>query len=186
MAIQMKIVTNINDLTNRIALITGACSSLGTAMAQAFVAAGAYIVNANITPDPPAAYSAGESTVESINTEYPASSGSPRAAFIKINVAEPISGKTAVESTLGKYGRLNVMVNNAGVGAASAHGLIPRMNQSLTRALPSVSRVYGSAPNTPLNNSLIKNLTSVVIEAGPSIAAVSPPWSLYSGLRHTA
>lgn len=120
MAIQMKIVTNINDLTNRIALITGASSSLGAAMAQAFVAAGAYIVNADITPDPPAAYSAGESTVESINTEYPASSGSPRAAFIKTNVAESTSGKTAVESTVGKYGRLNVMVNNAGVGAASS------------------------------------------------------------------
>lgn len=57
MAVETQFGTNINDLTNKITLITGASSGLGAAMAQAFVAAGAYVVNADITPDPPASYS---------------------------------------------------------------------------------------------------------------------------------
>lgn len=49
MAIEMKVGAHLADLTNKIALITGASSGLGAAMAKAFVAAGAYVVNADIT-----------------------------------------------------------------------------------------------------------------------------------------
>lgn len=45
--------SNISDLTDRIAIITGASSGIGRAIALAYAAAGAYIIVADITAHPP-------------------------------------------------------------------------------------------------------------------------------------
>lgn len=119
MAIEMKHPTSIGDLSNKIALITGASSGLGAAMAQAFVAAGAYVVNADITPNPPKGYQPETPIVELMSSQYPVTSGPPRMAFVETNVTSASSVKAAIDFTVEQYGRLDIMVNNAGVGTGT-------------------------------------------------------------------
>lgn len=117
---------SIGDLSNKIALITGASSGLGRAMSQAFAAAGAFIVNADLTEDPPKApmlekhfEGTGRNfnlpTVELVNQQFPSKDGKPRMAYVKCDVTSADSVQAAVAFAVETYGRLDIMVNNAGV-----------------------------------------------------------------------
>lgn len=119
MAIEMKTPTSISDLSNKIALITGASSGLGAGMARAFVAAGAYVVNSDLNPNPPKGSEPDTPIVDVVNSEYPVSSGPPRMAFVETNVTSASSIKNAIDFTVEKYGRLDIMVNNAGIGTGA-------------------------------------------------------------------
>lgn len=118
--------SNIGDLTDRIALITGASSGIGRMIAQAYAAAGAYIVCGDITPNPPqtpiletTAKGRGTDlttpTVDLLNQKWPGSGdGKPRAIYVDCDVTKPESVEAAVKATAAQYGRLDIMVNNAG------------------------------------------------------------------------
>lgn len=123
-------IQSIGDLSNKIALITGASSGLGRAIAQAFAAAGAFIVNADLTPDPPKApllekYFEGTGrdfsspTVDLVNRQFPSMDEKPRMAYVKCDVTSAQSVEAAVAFAAKTYGRLDIMVNNAGVTAQS-------------------------------------------------------------------
>lgn len=126
---------NIGDLRNKIALITGASSGLGRAIAQAYAAAGAYIVNADLTPDhPPAPLMANTlktagivadlvtPTVDLLNNTVPSSNPAvPRASYIRTDVTDGASMEAAVAFAVATYGRLDIMVNNAGISAETPH-----------------------------------------------------------------
>lgn len=95
-------------------------------MSQAFAAAGAFIVNADLTADPPKApmlekhyEGSGREftmpTVELVNQQFPSSDERPRMAYVKCDVTSAQSIEAAVAFAVEKYGRLDIMVNNAGV-----------------------------------------------------------------------
>lgn len=125
-------VQQIGDLSNKIALITGASSGLGRAMSQAFAAAGAFIVNADLTPNPPKApilektmEGTGRNydipTVDLVNKQFPSADGRPRMAFVACDVTKAASVEAAVAFAVQTYGRLDIMVNNAGVTAQNSN-----------------------------------------------------------------
>lgn len=122
--------SNISSLHNRIALITGGSSGIGRHIAVAYAAAGAYIVIADLTPNPPKVplleqTSAARHTdhhtpiLEILNTKWPVPSDSKhkdRAAFVKCDVTVPEDVEAAVAFAVSTFGRLDIYVNNAGVG----------------------------------------------------------------------
>lgn len=91
-------------LEHKVALVTGAARGIGAAIAQAFVAEGAFVVVSDI--DEPA----GRATAESLG-----------AAWLKLDVREELGWIGAMARVLDSHGRLDVLVNNAGISGLE-HG----------------------------------------------------------------
>ena len=89
----------------RIAIITGAASGIGQALASAMVTRGDTVVVADIDGDG-AERTAGDLTRRGPGTAAPA----------VVDVRDAGAVQALVDQARGKYGRLDVMVNNAGIG----------------------------------------------------------------------
>ncbi|KAI1610687.1 gluconate 5-dehydrogenase [Exophiala viscosa] len=96
------------ELVSPVVLITGATSGLGRAIAEAYAAAGAFVVAADLTPHP----------LHS-DCRSPQPKAQPRAMFVHCDVTDSASVREAVVSTVRRYGRLDIMVNNAGISAVT-------------------------------------------------------------------
>jgi NAD(P)-dependent dehydrogenase (short-subunit alcohol dehydrogenase family) len=90
-------------LKNRIALTTGASKGLGKAIALRFSAEGATVLLA----------SRNISSLTEISDQINSSGG--RALAIAMDVTDPVSVQQAVDCTVENFGRLDIMVNNAGI-----------------------------------------------------------------------
>lgn len=88
------------DLTGKIALVTGAASGIGEATAKTLAAAGAFVYVCDLDEEN------GRRVVERAEN----------AEFINLNVAEKSDCERAARQVLGEKGRLDVLVNNAGIG----------------------------------------------------------------------
>jgi len=92
------------DLNNKVAVITGGASGLGRATAEMVINQGGKV----------ALFDLNEDLVNSTAAEL----GDNAAAFVT-NVADDESVQAAVNGVVGKFGRIDVNVNCAGIGAAS-------------------------------------------------------------------
>lgn len=93
-----------NKLKNKIALITGATSGIGAASAELFVSEGATVIIDGRTEEK------GINLMNRLCTEY----GSDKAAFFKCDVTNKEDIEQLKEFVLKKYGRLDILFNNAG------------------------------------------------------------------------
>jgi NAD(P)-dependent dehydrogenase (short-subunit alcohol dehydrogenase family) len=96
------------DLENKVALVTGAGSGIGKAIALLFAAEGARVVVSDINEK------GGNETVSEIK------SAGGEAIFIKADSSKPADNEALVDQTVQRYGGLHIAVNNAGVGGPSA------------------------------------------------------------------
>jgi len=92
------------DLTNRIALVTGAASGIGEAIAHTLASRGAFVYVCDINEED------GASVVDEIAT---AGGG---ADFIKLDVADDHACRGAADSVIGEKQKLDILINNAGIG----------------------------------------------------------------------
>jgi NAD(P)-dependent dehydrogenase (short-subunit alcohol dehydrogenase family) len=95
-------------LEGKIALVTGAAMGMGQAFATAMAAEGATVILADINTG------AGEQAAAEIS----ASGGS--AEFVELDVTSETGWKAVAEAVGSRHGRLDVLVNNAGIGAAGS------------------------------------------------------------------
>lgn len=91
-------------LDNKIALVTGAGSGIGAAIAQTFAQAGATVLVADRDQ------AAGEKTAREIGE------AGGRAEFVLLDIAREDDCQRVAEAALQRRGRLDVLVNNAGIG----------------------------------------------------------------------
>ncbi len=93
----------VNDMIGKVALITGAGSGLGKAIARMFAARGASIVVAEINAE------WGSTVAEEIR----ASGG--EALFVRTDVSSEEDMRAVVENTIATFGQLDFAVNNAAI-----------------------------------------------------------------------
>jgi len=87
-------------LKDKVCLITGGAAGIGKATAERFAEEGAKVVICDVNEE------AGKATVQRLG---------PEAAFYKINVADRQAVQTWVDEVVARYGRVDVLVNNAGI-----------------------------------------------------------------------
>ncbi len=89
-------------LENKVAVITGAGSGIGKETALLFAKEGAKVVVADVNE------MAGRETVAEIDKNG-------EGFFVKLDVSNREQAKQMVKTTLEKYGRIDVLINNAGI-----------------------------------------------------------------------
>ena len=93
----------VGQLADRIALVTGAGRGIGLAIARAFAQEGADVVIADLLPES-AAQAADE--IRALGRS---------ALALEVDVAQPAQVEAMVERAVGHFGRIDVLVSNAGV-----------------------------------------------------------------------
>lgn len=91
-------------LKGKVAIVTGASKGIGRAIAAAFAREGAHVCMCSRTP------SAGEAAAEEIR----AAGGD--AVYYQADVATMADAQKLVEETMQRWGRLDILCNNAGIG----------------------------------------------------------------------
>lgn len=89
-----------SKLAGKVALVTGAARGIGAAIAHEFVAEGAKVVVGDLLDEE------GKALVQAIGTS---------ATYVRLDVTKPEEWDDAVAQTIRAYGKLNVLVNNAGI-----------------------------------------------------------------------
>jgi NAD(P)-dependent dehydrogenase (short-subunit alcohol dehydrogenase family) len=172
---------------NQVAVVTGSAKGIGWGIATVFAREGAKVVIVDWDAD------AGERTAAEIVRE-----GSD-AIFVKCDVSNEEQVKSMVQATLDKYGRLDVLVNNAGIGvyksvldatsedwdralAVNLKGVflcskyaIPQMQKQGKGAIVNISSVHsfatvnGVAPYAASKGGITALTRNMAIDYGPAI-----------------
>ena len=95
------------DLTNKVALVTGAGSGIGRATAFAYARAGAHVMCADIDAD------GAKVTSETINGD------GGRAASLQLDVTNETAVEKSLQQTIDALGGFDILFNNAGIGDVS-------------------------------------------------------------------
>jgi NAD(P)-dependent dehydrogenase (short-subunit alcohol dehydrogenase family) len=98
-------------LDGKVALITGAASGMGASMVRIFAREGAKVAVCDLL----------EEEGRAVADDIAAAGGTAR--FLRLDVTEEAQWEAAVGAVLGAWGRLDVLVNNAGISGSAANDL---------------------------------------------------------------
>ncbi|KAJ4146375.1 hypothetical protein NW754_001840 [Fusarium falciforme] len=106
-------------MSSKVAIVTGASSGLGRAIALNYGRMGWKIVCADLRPDTP---STPTTTVDLINQE-----ARGKAIFVRTDVSSSDDVQSLVDTAVNTFGRVDVLVNNAGISLESRGKLGPKL-----------------------------------------------------------
>ena len=91
-------------LTNKIAIITGAASGIGKAIAERFLSEGANVAIADLNLD------AANATAQELNAKGPG-----KTMGVKMDVTNESAVNTGVAAVVSTWGGIDILISNAGV-----------------------------------------------------------------------
>ena len=143
----------------KVALVTGAASGIGKAIAECFAREGAAVVLTDLDAE------RGEATREAMRA------GGGETVFVRCDVSNPADSEKAVNTAIEKFGQLDCACNNAGIGGeqnATADMSIDGWNQVIAINLSGV--FYGMKYQIPAilkaGGGAIVNVASILGQVG--------------------
>lgn len=116
-------------LDNKVAIITGGSKGIGAAVAERFVEEGAKVVITARHAEE------GEALAKKL--------GEDKALFITQDVSQEAEWKKVMDATIEKFGKVNVIVNNAGIGEYADAEKIDADNWNRTIAINLTGTMWG-------------------------------------------
>jgi NAD(P)-dependent dehydrogenase (short-subunit alcohol dehydrogenase family) len=114
---------NLGRLANKIAVITGSPSGIGRAITLAFAAEGASPICSDLREEAQPEYATDAST---LTTVQEAAALGAKAIFVKCDTSSATDVEALIKKAVKVYGRVDIMVNNAGVSVEMGeHGSRP-------------------------------------------------------------
>ncbi len=127
-------------LDGKVAIVTGGASGIGRATCRLFGREGAAVAVADV--DEPGGRAVAEEIVR----------GGGRATFHRLDVTVEEEWAAAIEGVLREHGRLDVLVNNAGIGSQPARAVAERVtlvDWNLTMAVNATGLMLGTKHAIP-------------------------------------
>ncbi len=158
-------------LEGKAALITGAGSGIGRAIARLFAAEGASVLVAELN----------EETGMAVVGEIEAAGG--RASFLRTDTSREEDVKDAIAATIETHERLDVLVNNAGIGGAAY-----TWDQVIAVNLAGVyyGCLHGIEAMRGQSSGVIVNMASIAGLVGFTVPSLPEALSSASGTAYTA
>ena len=108
------------DLSGHVAIVTGSSSGIGEAVARQLAALGT-----NVVVNSASSVEAGTAVAQSLPT---------RSIYVQADISDKAQGQTLVDTTLDEFGRLDLLVNNAGWTTVVPHSDLEALtDEILTR-----------------------------------------------------
>lgn len=126
------------DISGRIAFITGGASGLGFSMAKAFLARGASVMLADINPE---GLAEAKASLQQPNHHVDT---------VVCDVADVESVRAAAKATVDRFGKVHLVVNNAGVSLTGRAGKIAIENWRWAVDINLMGVVHGVEVFTPI------------------------------------
>lgn len=144
------------QLANKVVLVTGGSKGIGQGIVRSFLAEGARVANVN------------RSEAEGRQLEAEFAAQGRECVFIQADLCDSAACQRAVEQTIERFGRIDVLVNNAGVNDGVGLDAGPQaFEESLKRNLIHVyAMVHFALPELKTSRGTIINIGSKVSVTG--------------------